>query len=71
MLSLLLDVYKRQGLNADPEYIKEVCEQLTLVTGESFTTADNLVDATSNTDIFTDLSSSLKTSALSLSLIHI
>lgn len=54
------------GLNADPEYIKEVCEQLTLVTGESFTTADNLVDATSNTDIFTDLSSSLKTSALSL-----
>ena len=34
------------GLNADPEYIKEVCEQLTLVTGESFTIPrNNLVDA--------------------------
>lgn len=54
------------GLNADPEYIKEVCEQLALVTGENFNTADNLVDATSNTDIFTDLSSSLKVTALSL-----
>ena len=54
------------GLNADPEYIKEVCEQLALVTGENFNTADNLVDATSNTDIFTDLSSSLRVTALSL-----
>ena len=54
------------GLNADPEYINEVCEQLALVTGENFNTADNLVDATSNTDIFTDLSASLRVTALSL-----
>ena len=54
------------GLNADPEYIREVCDQLALVTGENFQTADNLVDATSNTDIFTDLSSALRVTALSL-----
>lgn len=54
------------GLNANPEYIREVCEQLALVTGENFNTADNLVDATSNTDIFTDLSASLRVTALSL-----
>ncbi len=54
------------GLNADPAYIKEVSEQLALVTGENFQTADNLVDATSNTDIFTDIMSSLKVTALAL-----
>lgn len=54
------------GLNASPEYIREVAEQLSMVTGESFTTADNLVDATSNTDIFTDLSANLRVTALSL-----
>ena len=54
------------GLNANPDYIKEVCDQLALVTGENFNTAENLVDATSNTDIFTDLSASLRVTALSL-----
>lgn len=54
------------GLNADPEYIKEVEKQLSTITGHFFTTAENLVDATSNTDIFTDVSGSLKVTALAL-----
>lgn len=54
------------GLNAEPEYIKAVERRLSEVTGEKFTTADNLVDATNNTDGFADVSSALKVTALVL-----
>ena len=54
------------GLNAEPEYIKAVERCLSEVTGEKFTTADNLVDATNNTDGFADVSSALKVTALVL-----
>lgn len=54
------------GLNAEPEYIKAVSRCLSEVTGEKFTTADNLVDATNNTDGFADVSSALKVTALVL-----
>lgn len=54
------------GLNAEPEYIKQVSKTLSEITGETFVTADNLIDATNNTDAFADVSGSLKVTALVL-----
>lgn len=54
------------GLNAEPNYIKAVADELSRVVGEPFLTADNLVDSTSNTDVFADISSGLKVTALVL-----
>ncbi|CUH96016.1 Aspartate ammonia-lyase [Propionispora sp. 2/2-37] len=54
------------GLNAEPEYIREVVKQLTQITGIPFATAENLVDATNNTDAFADVSGAMKITALSL-----
>ena len=54
------------GLNAEPEYIKKVAETLTEVTGEKYVTADNIIDATNNTDGFSDVSNAMKTTALVL-----
>lgn len=54
------------GLNAEVAYISKVAETLTEVTGEKYTTADNMIDATNNTDGFSDVSSALKTTALVL-----
>lgn len=54
------------GLNAEPDYIKTVAEELSRVVGQPFLTADNLVDSTSNTDVFADISSGLKVTALVL-----
>lgn len=54
------------GLNAEPAYIKSVAEALSEITGETFATADNLVDATNNTDGFADISVSMKVTAFVL-----
>lgn len=54
------------GLNAEPEYITKVAETLTEVTGETYKTAENIIDATNNTDGFSDVSSAMKTTALVL-----
>lgn len=54
------------GLNAEPAYIKAVAKTLSEVTGETYKTADNLIDATNNTDGFVDVSASLKVTALVL-----
>jgi aspartate ammonia-lyase len=54
------------GLNAEPEYIKMVVDELSNVTGEKFITASNLIDATNNTDAFADVSAGLKVTALVL-----
>jgi len=54
------------GLNAEPEYIREVAKQLADITNEPFSTADNLIDATNNTDVFAEVSGALKTTALAL-----
>ena len=54
------------GLNAEPAYIKKVAETLSEVTGETYVTADNMIDATNNTDGFSDVSSAMKTTALVL-----
>ena len=52
------------GLNA--AYIKAVAEKLSEVTGETWHTADNMIDATNNTDGFADVSAALKNTALVL-----
>lgn len=54
------------GLNAEPDYIPEVAHILSDLTGEQFHVADNLIDATNNTDGFADMSSALKNTALML-----
>ena len=55
------------GLNAEPEYIEEVVNQICWLTDETFVSANNLVDATQNTDDLSEFSSALKICALSLS----
>lgn len=54
------------GINAEPEYIRDVAVRLTEITGMQFRTADNLIDATNNTDVFADVSAALKVTALVL-----
>lgn len=54
------------GLNAEPSYIEDVAYELTQVVGVPFYTADNLIDATNNTDVFADISSGVKVTALVL-----
>ncbi|OEF98049.1 aspartate ammonia-lyase [Vulcanibacillus modesticaldus] len=55
------------GLNAKPEYIKRVVEILAELTGHPLKNAENLVDATQNTDAYTEVSSSLKILAINIS----
>ncbi len=55
------------GLNAKSEYIRRVVEILSELTGHSLRDADSLVDATQNTDAYTEVSSSLKILAINLS----
>jgi aspartate ammonia-lyase len=55
------------GLNAEPEYVQEVVREISALTGETFHSSADLVDATQNTDCLADLSSALKVCALSLS----
>lgn len=54
------------GLNAEPAYIPLVSEKLSEVTGERYVTAENLIDATNNTDVFAEMSGALKATALVL-----
>ncbi len=55
------------GLNADPRYIKRVVEILAELTGFPLTDAEDLVDATQNTDIFTEVSAALKVCMMNMS----
>lgn len=55
------------GLNASEDYIKRVIEELRAVSGFPLSLAGSLIDATQNTDFYSDISSALKTSMLSLS----
>src|SRR5690625_95655 len=55
------------GLNANPDYIKIVAENLRENSGFDFKTADNLIDATQHTDAYTGLSAAIKISALNIS----
>ncbi|MCD5325985.1 MULTISPECIES: aspartate ammonia-lyase [Pontibacillus] len=55
------------GLNADPTYTKLVVEHLSSISGLPLESAENLVDATQNTDAYTELSSALKNTMTNLS----
>ncbi|SES65576.1 aspartate ammonia-lyase [Anaerobranca gottschalkii] len=55
------------GLNADPQYIELVVEKLKENTGFDLVGAENLVDATQNTDAYVNVSSALKICAVNLS----
>ncbi|WP_280769776.1 aspartate ammonia-lyase [Salipaludibacillus daqingensis] len=55
------------GLNAMPEYIDQVTKNLAEMTGMPFHRAEDLVDATQNTDAYTQLSSAMKILAINLS----
>lgn len=54
------------GLNAEPEYSKLAAAKLSELTGEMFVTARNMIDATNNTDVFAEVSGSMKSAALVL-----
>jgi len=54
------------GLAAPREFIFRVVEQLRALTGIGFARAENLVEATQNTDVFTEVSGILKAHAVSL-----
>jgi aspartate ammonia-lyase len=55
------------GLNADPAYIKSVVKHLVDISGLPLTGAEHLVDATQNTDAYTEVSSALKVCMLNMS----
>ncbi|AOM84060.1 aspartate ammonia-lyase [Salisediminibacterium beveridgei] len=55
------------GLNADPDYIRFVINELAEITGFPVTTSPNLVDGTQNTDVYVTVSGTLKTVMSSLS----
>lgn len=55
------------GLNADPRYIKLVVQHLADISGLPIVGAEHLVDATQNTDAYTEVSSALKVCMINLS----
>ena len=55
------------GLNADATYIKRVVEILAKRSGFPLINAENLVDATQNTDAYTEVSAALKVCMINLS----
>jgi aspartate ammonia-lyase len=55
------------GLNADPDYITAVVKYLAEISGFPMRTAEDLVDATQNTDCYTEVSAALKVCMMNLS----
>lgn len=55
------------GLNADPRYITTAVKQLADITGFPLTGAEHLVDATQNTDAYTEVSAALKVCMMNMS----
>lgn len=55
------------GLNANIDYIEHVVAQLCDISGLPLRTAEHLVDSTQNTDVYTEISSSLKISMINMS----
>lgn len=55
------------GLNADQGYIESVCKHLAEISGLPVTGTENLVDATQNTDAYTEVSSALKICMINMS----
>lgn len=55
------------GLNADPKYIKLAVRHLEEITGYPMVNAEHLVDATQNTDAYTEVSAALKVCMMNMS----
>ncbi|GED12551.1 aspartate ammonia-lyase [Aneurinibacillus migulanus] len=55
------------GLNADPRYIKSVVKHLADISGFPIVGAEHLVDATQNTDAYTEVSAALKVCMMNMS----
>lgn len=55
------------GLNAEPRYIEQVVKHLREISGLELTGADHLVDATQNTDAYTEVSGALKVCMINMS----
>jgi aspartate ammonia-lyase len=55
------------GLNADPDYIRAVVRYLAELSGFPIRGAEDLVDATQNTDCYTEVSAALKVCMMNLS----
>ncbi|MEC1347394.1 aspartate ammonia-lyase [Bacillus haynesii] len=55
------------GLNADPCYIENVVKHLAEISGLPLVGADHLVDATQNTDAYTEVSAALKVCMMNMS----
>ncbi|MEX6701993.1 aspartate ammonia-lyase [Peribacillus frigoritolerans] len=55
------------GLNADPRYIESVVEHLAEISGLPLVGAEHLVDATQNTDAYTEVSAALKICMMNMS----
>ncbi|MFP3728459.1 aspartate ammonia-lyase [Priestia filamentosa] len=55
------------GLNANPKYIESVVQHLARISELPLVTADHLVDATQNTDAYTEVSSALKVCMMNMS----
>ncbi|RXZ00818.1 aspartate ammonia-lyase [Fictibacillus sp. S7] len=55
------------GLNADPQYIKHVVRHLSEISGLPLVGAEHLVDATQNTDAYTEVSAALKVCMMNMS----
>jgi len=55
------------GLNADPRYIERVVEHLADISGLPLVGAEHLVDATQNTDVYTEVSAALKVCMMNMS----
>lgn len=55
------------GLNAEPKYMEKAVEALKELTGLPIKNAENLVDATQNTDAYMEVSSALKICMLNIS----
>lgn len=55
------------GLNANPKYIKRVVTHLADISGYPLVNAEHLVDATQNTDAYTEVSAALKVCMMNMS----
>lgn len=55
------------GLNADPRYIEKVIKHLADISGLPLVGAEHLVDATQNTDAYTEVSATLKVCMMNMS----
>ncbi|MGM0901197.1 MAG: aspartate ammonia-lyase [Bacillota bacterium] len=55
------------GLNADPRYIENVVKHLADISGIPLVGAEHLVDATQNTDAYTEVSAALKVCMMNMS----